>query len=65
MTTSPKSSEPPAPSNVRWPNVDEALKLMEDLQATSDPSEDTSDWEELKKLLDEDRLSGRKLFSNG
>jgi hypothetical protein len=65
MTTSRKPSEPPTPSNVRWPKVDEALKLMEDLQATSDPSEDTSDWEELKKLLDEDRPSGRKLFSNG
>jgi hypothetical protein len=49
---------------VGWPNVDEAMKFIDLLLATNDKTNDTSDWEELKKLLDQDRLSGRKLFPN-
>lgn len=62
MTTSPKPSDEPTRSNVRWPNVEEALKLIEHWLTTDDHSEDTTEWETLKELLDKDRLSDRKFF---
>ena len=64
MTASRRPSEPPPPSNVRWPDAAEAIKFIDELLETSDRSDDISDWEELKRLLDEDRLSDRKLFPN-
>jgi hypothetical protein len=65
MTTSHKHSDDQPPhSKVIWPNVDEAIKLIDHLLETNDKTDDISDWEELKKLLDQDRLSGRKLFPN-
>ena len=45
-------------------NTAEAIKLLEEWLRTDDSSDDTSDWEEWKKALDEHRPSGRKLFSN-
>jgi hypothetical protein len=41
------------------------IKMIEELDAQYDPNGDTSEWELLKKLLDEDRLSARKLFPDG
>jgi hypothetical protein len=64
MTTARKHSEDHPPSKVRWPNVEEALKLIDHWLETDDRSEDTSEWETLKKLLDQDRLSERKFFQN-
>ena len=64
MTTSRKHSDEQLPSKVRWPNVEKALKLIDHWLETADQSEDTSEWETLKKLLDEDRLSERKFFPN-
>ena len=64
MTTSKKFPAEQPPSKVRWPNVDEAIKLIDELLETSEKDDDTSEWEMLKKLLDEDRLSERKLFPN-
>jgi len=64
MATSRKQSDEQPPSKVRWPNVEEALKLIDHWLETDDQSEDTSEWETLKKLLDEDRLSERKIFPN-
>ena len=62
MTTSRKHSDEQPPSKVRWPNVDEAIKFIDHLLETNDRSDDTSEWEKLKTLLDQDRLSGRKFF---
>ena len=64
MTTSRRHSEEQPPSNVRWPNVDEAIKFIDHLLETSEHDDDTSEWEKLKILLDQDRLSGRKFFPN-
>jgi hypothetical protein len=64
MTTSQKFPEEQPPSKVRRPNVDEALKLIDLWLETDDRSADTSEWANLKTLLDQDRLSGRKLFCN-
>jgi len=64
MTTSHKHSEEQPASKVRWPNVEEALKLIDHWLETDDQSEDMSEWETLKKLLDQDRLSERKFFPN-
>lgn len=64
MTKSRKHSDERPPSKVRWPDVAEAIKFIDHLLETSDQSDDTSDWERLKTLLDQDRLSGRKLFQN-
>jgi hypothetical protein len=64
MTTSQKFPDEQPPSKVRWPDVEEALKLIDHWLETDDRSEDTSEWETLKKLLDEDRLSERKFFCN-
>lgn len=62
MTTFRQHSEEQPPSNVRSPNVTEAIEFIDNLLETNDRDHDTSEWEELKKLLDEDRLSSRKLF---
>lgn len=64
MTTSRKHSDEQPPSKVRWPDVSEALKLIEHWLETDDQDDDTSEWETLKKLLDEDRPSEKKLFCN-
>jgi hypothetical protein len=64
MTISQKFPEDQPSPNVRWPNVEEARKLIEHWLATDDQDDDTSEWETLKKLLDEDRLSERKFFPN-
>lgn len=59
MTTSGKHHPR---SKVRSPNVAEALKLINHWLETDDRSDDTGEWELLKRLLDEDRLSERKFF---
>jgi hypothetical protein len=64
MTTSQKFPDEQPPSKVRWPNVPEAIKFIDHLLETNDRSDDTSEWETLKTLLDQDRVSGRKLFNN-
>lgn len=65
MTTSRKHSDEQPPSKVRWPDAAESIKFIDHLLETSDQSDDTSEWEKLKTMLDQDRLSGRKLFPNG
>jgi hypothetical protein len=63
MSTSRKHPEETPLSSWRPGNREEALKLLDHWLKTDKTNEDDrSDWEELKKLLDEDRLSGRKLF---
>lgn len=64
MTTSRKHPENEQPSFGRRPNIPEALKLIEHWLETDENNPDTSDWEHLKKLLDQDRLSARKLFAD-
>lgn len=65
MTTSHKTPSDEQPSRKGRPgNTAEAIKLLDHWLETDESSDDTSDWEELKKLLDQDRLSGRKLFIN-
>ncbi|HEY9867937.1 MAG TPA: hypothetical protein V6D08_01915 [Candidatus Obscuribacterales bacterium] len=64
MTTSQKFPEEQPPSRIRRPNVEEALKLIGHWLETDDQDDDTSEWEILKKLLDQDRLSERKFFPN-
>lgn len=62
MTTFRKDSDEQPPPKVRWPDAAEAIKFIDHLLETSDQSDDTSDWDNLKTMLDQDRLSGRKLF---
>ena len=62
MTTFRKDSDDQRPSKVRWPDAAEAIKFIDHLLETSEQSDDTSDWDNLKTMLDQDRLSGRKLF---
>ncbi len=62
MTRSRKDSDEQPPSKVRWPDAAESIKFIDHLLETSDQSDDTSDWDNLKTMLDQDRLSGRKLF---
>lgn len=62
MATSGKHSDEQPPSEVGWPDVAEAIKFIDQLLETNDQSNDTSEWEKLKTLLDQDR--GRKLFPN-
>jgi hypothetical protein len=62
MTTSQKFPDEQPPTNVRWQNTEEALKLINHWLETDERDGDTSEWELLKKLLDEDRLSERKFF---
>ncbi len=62
MTTSRKDSAEQTPSKARWPDAAESIKFIDHLLETSDQTDDTSDWETLKALLEQDRLSGRKLF---
>jgi len=62
MTTSRRHSEEQPFSKIRRPNVEEALKLINHWLETDDRDDDTSEWETLKKLLDEDRLSERKFY---
>ncbi|MDZ4836840.1 MAG: hypothetical protein SGJ27_23915 [Candidatus Melainabacteria bacterium] len=64
MTISNKQSDEQQPSQARWPDAAEAIKFIDHLLETSDQSDDTSEWEKLKTMLDQDRLSGRKLFPN-
>ncbi len=65
MTTSHKPPSDEQPSRKGRPgNNALAIKLLEHWLETDESSDDISDWEELKKLLDQDRISGRKLFSN-
>jgi len=64
MATSRKHSDEEGPSNVRWPDVAEAIKFIDHLLETNDKDNDTSEWDWLKKLLDQDRQAGRKLFPN-
>jgi hypothetical protein len=64
MSTSRKLPDERPPLEWRRANSEEALKLIQGWLETDESSDDTSDWEQLKKLLDKDRLSGRKLFSN-
>ncbi len=64
MTTSRKHPKKEPPRFGRPPNIPEALKLIEHWLETDESNPDTSDWEHLKKLLDQDRLSGRKLFTD-
>lgn len=64
MTTSRKHPEKEPARFGRPPNIPEALKLIEHWLETDERNPDTSDWEHLKKLLDEDRLSERKLFAD-
>jgi len=59
MTTPRKDSDQQPPS---WPDAAETIKFIDHLLETSDQSEDTSEWETLKTLLDQNRQSGRKLF---
>jgi len=46
------------------PNIPGALKLIEHWLETDESNSDTSDWENLKEILDRDRMSDRKFFSN-
>ncbi len=64
MNTSNKQSDQQQPAQARWPDAAEAIKFIDKLLETSDQSGDTSEWEELKMLLDHDRQAGRKLFAN-
>jgi hypothetical protein len=64
MTTSNKQSDEQQPSQARWPDAAEAIKFIDYLLESGDQSGDTNEWEQLKTLLDQDRLSGRKLFPN-
>lgn len=64
MTTSQKIPEEQPSFQIRRPNVEEALKLIGHWLETDNHDDDTSEWETLKKLLDEDRLSERKFFPN-
>ncbi len=62
MTTSRKDSDEQPPSKARWSEAAESIKFIDHLLETSDQSDDTSDWDNLKTMLDQDRLPGRKLF---
>jgi len=62
MTTIREHSEEQPRSKVGWTDVAEAIKFIDHLLETSDQSSDTSEWEKLKALLDQDRQPGRKLF---
>ncbi|HEY9791720.1 MAG TPA: hypothetical protein V6D22_15050 [Candidatus Obscuribacterales bacterium] len=44
-------------SKVRWPDVAEAIKFLDELLETNDRNDDITDWEELKRVLDDHRLS--------
>jgi len=48
----------------RPPNIPGALKLIEHWLETDESNSETSDWENLKEILDRDRMSHRKFFSN-
>lgn len=45
-------------------NPEKALKLLQHWLDTDERSDDTSDWEDLKKSLDSHRSPGNKLFSD-
>lgn len=62
MTTSREPPDEFPPLKVRWGNVDEAIKMLDEWLETGDPTEDIGDFILLKKLLNQDRLGGRKLF---
>lgn len=62
MTTSREPPDEFPPIKVRRGNVDEAIKMLDEWLETGDPTEDISDFILLKKLLNQDRLGGRKLF---
>jgi hypothetical protein len=64
MTTSRKFPEDQPRSKVRWADPAKAIELIDHLLETSEQDDDTSEWETLKALLDQDRLAGRKLFPN-
>jgi hypothetical protein len=64
MTTAQKFPDEQPPFKGRLADVAEALKLIDHWLKTDDRSDDTGDWDNLKALLDQDRLSGRKLFCN-
>lgn len=64
MITSRKLPEEQPPIRVRWPDVEQACKLIDHWLDTDAPDGDTTEWETLKKLLDEDRLADRKFFPN-
>lgn len=63
MTTS-INQENETPPFGRRPNIADALKLIDHWLETDENNPDTSDWDNLKKLLDQDRLSARKLFTD-
>jgi hypothetical protein len=64
MTTSQKFPGEQPSSKIRRPNVEEALKLIGHWLETDDQDDDRSEWETLKKLLDQDRMSERMFFPN-
>lgn len=64
MTTSKKQPKKERKTYGRPPNIPGALKLIEHWLETDERNPDTSEWENLKKLLDQDRLSARKLFTD-
>jgi len=64
MSTAPIYPEEQPLRKGHPPNKVEALKLINQWLETDDTDTDTSDWDHLKALLDHDRISGRKLFSN-
>jgi hypothetical protein len=63
LTTAKKLPEE-QPSGLKPLNVAEALEFIRYLRETSEKDGDTSEWETLKQLFDEDRLSERKFFAN-
>jgi hypothetical protein len=62
MTDSQKHPNHQRPTEMKWPDAADAIKYIDELLATSDLDEDLTEWQTLKRYLDEDRLSDRKLF---
>lgn len=64
MTTSRRVPDDQPLSKVRWADPAKSLELIDHLLETSEQDDDTTEWQTLRALLDQDRLAGRKLFPN-
>ena len=62
MTKSNKQSDEQQPSQTTWPDAAEGIEFIDHLIEAGDQSDDNSEWEKLKTILNQDRLSRRKLF---
>lgn len=64
MTTAKKSSKEQPLRGFRPMNVAKTRELFRRWRETAEKGDDLSEWETLKRLLDEDRPADSKLFPN-